>query len=363
MNTRKTVWIAVGGSGGHLFPAKVCADELARIDPQLQIVFIGEGLSKNPFFEKQFPFVDVSSATLSKKNFWKLPNFIFHLVQGLFQTLAVCKNGRPDLVIGFGSFHSLPPLCIATCMRIPFVLFEPNAIMGRVNRFFSKYAAQVFHGIFPIEIAAQAVAMPLDKQRLQKLCKTKAKQYYGLDPQIPVILIFGGSQGAKTMNFLAVEALMQVKKKGKQFQVLHLLGPNTDKHAVESRYQAHAIPACVLEFETDMQWAYSAADLALARSGASAVAELLAHQIPSIFMPYPFVEEDHQRKNAQCARELYQFGYIVEQTSHAASDLSAALWKLLDSYDKDSIFQRNIADDQVTLAEAAAKILNQIGVE
>ena len=141
--------------------------------------------------------------------------------------------------------------------------------------------------------------------------------------------------------------------------MLHLIGPNTDKKWIENRYQAVSIPACVLDFETQMQWAYSAADLALARSGASAVAERLAHQIPSIFMPYPFVEEDHQRKNAQSVQMLYQFGHIVDQNSVSVSHLTSKFIELLESLDLQTSSYRDLAPNKVTLAEAVAKILTQ----
>ena len=330
----RCIWIAVGGSGGHIFPAQVCAQELKALYPHLQLVFIGEGLKKNPFFDSSsVSYFDISSATFSLKTLWRSPVALFKIVKGLKQSRKLMKMLQPDVVVGFGSFHSLPPLCAALLQRIPYVLFEPNCTLGRVNRIFAKKASKLFFSLKEQEHnAAEAVKMPLCPLRLEKISKHEAKAFYGLDPAKPVILIFGGSQGALTMNHLVLEALEILGSKACGFQVLHCIGENTEKGLFQKRYADLNIIAHVKTFEEKMHRAYSAADIAISRSGASSGMELLEHQIPTIFIPYPFVEEDHQTKNAEFLKEHFGFGHIVHQDKQAAHNLADLLAQVLDPY-------------------------------
>jgi UDP-N-acetylglucosamine--N-acetylmuramyl-(pentapeptide) pyrophosphoryl-undecaprenol N-acetylglucosamine transferase len=354
---RKSIWIAVGGSGGHIFPAQVCAQELKALDPHLQLVFIGEGLKKNPFFDSSFgSFFDISSSTFSLKTLWRSPQALFKIAKGLKQSRNLIKILQPDVVVGFGSFHSLPPLCAALLQRVPYVLFEPNCTLGRVNRLFAKKASKLFFSLKEQQhTAAEAVKMPLCPLRLEKLSKQEAKAFYGLDPTQPVILIFGGSQGALTMNHLALEALEMLGSQACGLQVLHFTGENTDKELFQKRYAELKITAHVRTFEEKMHRAYSAADVAISRCGASSAMELLEHQIPTIFIPYPFVEEDHQTKNAEFLKKHFGFGDIVHQDKQAVRNLADLLVSYLDP--QKLSFCHNIGQNKLPSTKLSEAIL------
>jgi UDP-N-acetylglucosamine--N-acetylmuramyl-(pentapeptide) pyrophosphoryl-undecaprenol N-acetylglucosamine transferase len=357
---KRCIWIAVGGSGGHIFPAQVCAQELKALDPHLQLVFIGEGLKKNPFFDSSFSsYFDISSSTFSLKTLWRSPQALFKIAKGLKQCRKLMKILQPDVVVGFGSFHSLPPLCAALLQRIPYVLFEPNCTLGRVNRLFAKKASKLFFSLKEQEhTAAEAVKMPLCPLRLEKLSKNEAKAFYGLDPTKPVVLIFGGSQGALTLNHLVLEALEILGAKACGFQVLHCIGENTDKELFQKRYADLNITAHVKTFEEKMHRAYSAADVAISRSGASSAMELLEHQIPTIFIPYPFVEEDHQTKNAEFLKMYFGFGHVVHQDKQAACNLADLLGDYLDPFSAPSFYDIGLKKLSTTkLSEAILKFV------
>ena len=357
----KHIWIAVGGSGGHLFPAQVCAHELKAKYPHLKITFIGEGLRSNPFFDQAiFSCVDVFSATIGAKTWWKFPFAASKIIKGLKTSRRLIKIDPPDLVVGFGSFHSLPPLGAALLQKKPYVLFEPNAALGRVNKLFAKKASKLYYSMhLPNQPKAEFVKMPLQSSRLEKICSKKAKEFYGLSQEATVILIFGGSQGAMTMNHLAFEALEKLKIQGYSFEVLHLIGPNTDLDLMQKRYAEKGISACVKVFEDKMQWAFSAADIAVARCGASAAMELLEHRIPSIFVPYPFVEEDHQTKNAEFLKNQHGFGQIVIQNDHAKKNLLENLEALLQAQEQRRSDTQHVIEG-ITLAEAIALDLEKV---
>lgn len=123
------VLIAAGGSGGHLFPARQLAEQLTGDE----VLFAGHHLSKSPFFEKEkIPFREIESAPLTNKFL-----FLKALWKGFWQSVDLLRTVRPDVVVGFGSFHSFPVLLAATILRKKVVLFEANCSLGKVNRFFS----------------------------------------------------------------------------------------------------------------------------------------------------------------------------------------------------------------------------------
>ena len=296
----KKIWIAVGGSGGHLYPAQTVAKELLAINPCYEIIFIGYGLSSSPFFEKNELFYDVRASCL-KKTIKGALQFIFDNLRGIISSLRLILKHQPDLVVGFGSYHSFPPLIAALVKKTPFVLFECNARMGKVNHLLKDHARCVYTALFDFEdqrVLFQKVKMPISTSKLEKIEKKLALNYYGLSDKDFTFLIFGGSQGAVTLNQAAADGMIALKAKGAIFQVIHFTG-EADEQKVKALYQQHEIRCCVKAFENQMHYGYSAADFAITRSGASTIAELLEHQLGALFIPYPFAPCDHQRYNAE----------------------------------------------------------------
>ena len=280
---------AVGGTGGHLTPAQIAADEIDG-----DVIFMGHGLKKNPFF-KQKKAIDIVSATPFTKNPVKLFRAAFALTLGFFQSLFILKKMQPKLVVGFGSYHCFPILLAAKVLRIRVALFESNAVMGRVNRFFAK-GAEIFS---PFSYASGTpAAFPL---REKKVTREQAHKYYGLDPKKPTLLITGGSQGADFLNKLDLGFP----------QVIHLTGKG------KMREKPYAV---VKSFEEKMEMAWAAADIAVTRAGAGTCAEILAHEVPAIMIPYPYATDFHQTKNATFIQNVVSGGIMVEQ-AHASSEM------------------------------------------
>lgn len=291
---RKKIVIAAGGTGGHLFPAQALAQEL--LQQEISVVFVGHGLETNRYFRREeFEYVDVASATPYTKNPFKA---LLEICKGIKKSLKIARSVKPDLVVGFGSFHSLPILVVALFFRVPILLFEANSIPGKVNRLFSRWA-EISAVHFPEAAEClfgkkQEVAMPLWKGA--RLGQEKARAHFSLDPTKETLLIFGGSQGALAINALAKEA---ARHYGGEFQVLHFTGEKESIEEVKKWYRDLNICACVKQFENRMDLAWQAATLAVCRSGAGTVAELIEYEVPSILLPYPHAAEDHQRKNAE----------------------------------------------------------------
>ncbi|MFI5334070.1 MAG: UDP-N-acetylglucosamine--N-acetylmuramyl-(pentapeptide) pyrophosphoryl-undecaprenol N-acetylglucosamine transferase, partial [Chlamydiales bacterium] len=284
MKKKPKLLIAVGGTGGHLFPAQTLARDLLSQDSEIELLFAGAGLSTNRYFHKeQFVYQDVSSATPFRGNIFSAAK---QILRGVKTGLKLLDEFHPDLLIGFGSFHSASLLTAAVLKKTPFLLFESNAQPGKVNRLFSRWAqmtaVQFSHAGLLLKGETKEVAIPM---KCTLIPKGEACHYFGLLPDAPIILVFGGSQGATSINRTFLEA---VKLLPAHFQILHFTGHKEDVEQVRRDYAQQGRRACVKEFEEKMAYAYSAAESAVCRAGAVTVAELIAYELPAILIPYPF---------------------------------------------------------------------------
>jgi len=303
------VLIATGGTGGHLFPAQKLQKDLS----DCEVLFAGHKLKCSPFFNQKMAYREIASAS-SKKN-------PLSLLKGFFQSLKLIWSFQPDVVVGFGSFHSFPVLLAAIFLRKKVVVYEANCSLGKVNAFFAPFAK------------ALALQFPLHEKRESKKVQyvhfskrnlpipmDRARRDYGLDLDLFTILVFGGSQGAQFINHTFHEAASLFSF---PFQVIHLTGKG-------GKELAYRVPSVVKEFEEEMEMAYSAANLVVSRCGAGTVAELIHFQKPSLLIPYPFAY-DHQRINGLF---LGEGGKILLQKETTAQRLAAEIEEIKLNLDK-----------------------------
>lgn len=309
-----TIIFAVGGTGGHIFPAIALAKKLqsSKIKP----IFAGEGLENSDFFKKKdIEFYDIKSAELRLKNPLKTLKAIKAYIQGTRQAIKLIQSVKPKLIVGFGSFHSFPVLLAAFFKNIPYVLYESNSVMGRINRIFSKKAKYCAYELFDLKKKSSTqfvkVKMPPYHQPLTNLKKSEARDYFSLSKDKFTLLVFGGSQGALSFNLLFLKTLKSLKNL--DFQVIHLIGRNTRLDKVKAAYEEAQIVACVKEFEEKMSLAYLASDLMLARSGALTVIEQITFELPAIYVPLPWAADNHQMKNAEFVKNHIQAASIISQ--------------------------------------------------
>lgn len=291
------VLIAAGGTGGHIIPAQVVAEDL--FEEGVSVSFAAQGLSENRFFNKErFCFHDIPAAPPSLFPFAAL-KFLHHMSAGVFSSFPLVRD--VDLVIGFGSYHAFPVILAAYLKKIPFVFYEANAVPGRVIRLFSssaQWTACPFEEAFPKLRGETKVVEPILRRHLREPPTLEiAKDYFGLPLQIPTILVMGGSQGAKAFNMLMPKVLSRFSEERK-LSVIHLAGCKEDIGTLKKKYEDLGVLATVKAFEHRMENALAAADVVISRSGASAVAEIEAFQKPAIYIPYPRSTDDHQAKNA-----------------------------------------------------------------
>lgn len=299
----KKYLITVGGTGGHVFPALALANQLKEKDPNTEVIFIGGSLNANRFFDKQsFAYETVSCGTISLKKPFKSLLGCFRIIKGIWQSRSLLKKHKPDIVIGFGSYYTLPTLLAAKLTGTPFVLHESNSVPGKVNRLMAPYA--VTTGVqFPktahlLKGNTHVVETPLRKGfQKGKISQGEAREYFQLDPNKTTLLIFGGSQGAQAINRFLMEAFSS-KLKNCPVQLLHFTGSSVLTREVADCYKKNQIQACVKDFEARMDVAWNAADLVISRSGAGTIAEQLEFEVPGILIPYPQATDNHQEINA-----------------------------------------------------------------
>jgi len=287
--------ISAGGTGGHLIPAQQLAQELMGNN----IVFMAKGLGNNYNFHKKFDFHEVESGPLNKKQFF---TSVFDIGKGILQTVRFFLKFKPDVVVGFGSYYTFPVLCAAYLMRKPIVLFEANISMGKVNRFFEKKAKVVACQFGEKRRENYQMVPLLPWSNLQKMDKKEARKKLGLD-DLYTILVFGGSQGANFINENFCEAAL-ILKETNNFQIIHLCGNDKNAKEIKSFYDEHKIASYVSSYEKDMATIYSACDMAICRSGAGTICELIFFEIPSILIPLSYSSENHQQYNAFFIQEI-----------------------------------------------------------
>ncbi len=312
----ETIWIAVGGTGGHVFPAEQLASLLEKEDKK--ILFIGAGLTKNPFFSRnRFSFQEVNSCNFSK-GFFKA---VAILGKSLWFCLRLIKQKRPSVVVGMGSFHSFPVLLAAYLKKVPLVLLEPNCSLGRVNKFFAK--------------KADVLAMPFSEEKGYRTVSIKPLSWFFLSPLTKkkqrglTFLVFGGSQGAKAINEILPNSFLLLQEKGLIFSIFHITGGKQDP---SDFYKEKKIKACVSSFEKDMPSFYQKADIVIARSGASTLSEVIFYEKPTLFIPYPFAGE-HQKKNALFFCEKVKGGKMLLEEESTPDKVAETLLEIKNKRD------------------------------
>lgn len=298
------VILSGGGTGGHIFPAIAIANEIRKLVPDSDILFVGAlgkmEMEKVP--NAGYNIIGVPIAGLQRKftlTNLKLP---FLIIQSLLKTRQIIKDFQPDVVVGTGGYASAPLLKAATSKGIPALLQEQNSYAGITNKLLSKKAAIIcvaYEGMemfFPKEkiiLTGNPVRQDLKDVRLKR---AEAISFFKLDPDKKTVLVIGGSLGARSINESVGEGLAKLDQH--HVQLIWQTGKgyyNTALRQVKN-YAGRNIYA--LDFIARMDLAYAAADIVVSRAGASSVSELCNIAMPSILVPSPNVAEDHQTKNA-----------------------------------------------------------------
>ena len=300
VNNKYRFLFAGGGTGGHLFPAVAVAEHIREMKPEADILFIG---TKDKIEGRVIPKLGYKFRSIWIKGFSRkinLENLLFpvKLFVSIIQSLLINMSFRPKVAIGSGGYVAGPAIWAANVLGAKIILLEQNSYPGVTTRLLERYANEV-HLSFEEskkylrkEKIHHLTGNPVRKN-LGRLDKSEALKIFGLSKEKKTLLVLGGSLGARTINESMSAGINTIKENG--IQVIW----QTGKNYFEQFRQMNSDSIKVYDFIEDMNAAYSACDLLLARAGATTIAELLNIGIPAILVPSPNVAENHQYFNAK----------------------------------------------------------------
>ncbi len=293
-----SIVVAGGGTAGHIEPAMNLADAVRRLDPTARITALGtpKGLDTTLIPARGYALELVPPVPLPRQLNRALLRTPGKVRDAVTAAAAVLDRVQADVVVGFGGYVAVPAYLAARRGSIPIVVHEANAKPGLANRGAARMTRHVFTASPDAHLwHATAIGIPLRpaiSQLDRAALRAEARASFGLRPDLPTLLVFGGSQGAQSINRAASGAAAGLRAAG--VQVLHIIGP---KNSLEIESD-DAVPYVVVPYVDGMQFAYAAADFALCRCGAMTCAELAAVGLPAAYVPYP-VGNGEQRFNAQ----------------------------------------------------------------
>jgi UDP-N-acetylglucosamine--N-acetylmuramyl-(pentapeptide) pyrophosphoryl-undecaprenol N-acetylglucosamine transferase len=285
-----------------MFPAKAFAEEMRRRGWRIGLVTDARGLR----FAEGFPadwIGEIEASSISLRSPAALPRAALRLLSGFFEARRRIARERPLLAIGFGGYPAFPALAAATACRVPIVIHEQNAVLGRVNRFFASGARVVacaFERLDHLPSAARDRKKVVGNPVRDAIRAVRSQPYPPVSSTTPLrILVTGGSQGAQAFGVVVPEAMLRLPDDIISRLLIVQQARPDQLESIRNLYQKARINAVVEPFFSDMHERLGAAHLVIGRAGASTVSELALVGRPSILIPLAIAMDDHQTANAQ----------------------------------------------------------------
>jgi len=337
--------IAAGGTGGHIYPGIAIAQNFNG-----QVLFIGscEGLEKEIVPKYGFAIKLIKARGMLRKLSYKAVSAPFVSFIGFIQSLLILNDFKPAALVSTGGYASLPVVFAAKCLRIPIILQEQNLLPGMANKFCARFSDKVFLSFeeskqyLKGEVVGNPVRLEIINPAAEDLALPKDKK---------IVLVMGGSQGAKAINKLILQILNLLDKSIYLVQVIGkrdfpwvvkaLKGLKTDNYRPLA--YAHNMPAYL-----------NAASLVISRAGATAIAEYLAVGLPMVLIPFPYAAENHQLLNARSVEEKGA-AIVIEEENLKPEEFAGIINKISVNYDKMKKVSSSLAQK-----DAAKKIVDFI---
>jgi len=353
------VILSGGGTGGHIYPAIAIANELKFRFPMTEFLFVGASdkmeMQKVP--EAGYCIVGLWISGFQRRVTFKNLLFPFKLLFSLLKSVQIINTFKPDVVIGTGGFASGPVLQVASMRRVPTLIQEQNSFPGITNKLLSKKVDKVcvaYEGLerfFPKEkLVLSGNPVRQDLLDLEQK-RAEAIEFFNLESEKKILLVLGGSLGARRINQLIESKLDYFKALGIQviWQCGKLYSDDYNQYNSSDLVQVHA-------FINRMDLAYASADFVISRAGASSVSELCVVGKPVIFIPSPNVSEDHQTKNAIAITKNNAALLIAEKNLESSFESEFSI--VLNSKSQQVLLSENIK--KLALREATKTIVDEI---
>ena len=318
--------IAAAGTGGHINPGLAIANKIKEKEENSEILFIGtnRGLENDLVPRAGYKLETINAHGLERKI--TIENFknLYATYKSIDEAKKIIKEFKPDILIGTGGYICVPTVIAAKKMNIPVILHESNAFPGIAVKLFKKKADKILVGFKEAKerldnrenVIVTGNPIKLKKLDYDENKKEKVKLELGLKPNIPVVLVFGGSQGAQSINRSFIEII--VNKKNKDYQIMWAVGPeqynkikaelNKVNVNIEKIDNAKIVP-----YIYNMEEVMNISDLIVCRSGAMTITEISVVGKPAIFIPFPYATENHQEYNARVLEKVNAARIILDK--------------------------------------------------
>ena len=341
MQFKKTIILAAGGTGGHLFTALALAENLT--DEGNDIHLITDSRCEKYLKNNEPATVHIFKLHLKMSGIVNKFCSIFQLINICFKTLYLIWKLKPSLVVGFGGYSSFPALLAARILRIPYIIHEQNCFLGKTNRVFAssaKVIALSYRETRNIQIYPKEKIVFTGDVVRSSIMNLPVKRKFNEEEFR--LFIFGGSQGAKIFSTLIPECMEELIRLDPQLKI-HLTQQVSDdyKNQLTDTYNKLGIKYSLSPFFHNMAEIYAKADLVISRGGAGTIAELTYAGIPAIFVPFPHSADDHQYHNAK-ALEDSSAGWCYRQNELTPSILAQKIWELSQRRELLELCSRNI---------------------
>lgn len=318
--SKGTLMVMAGGTGGHIYPAMAVADYLQTLGWQVVWLATKGGMENRLIEGKPYQKAMITMRGVRGKGLMGWILLPIKLLTAFKQSAVAIKTHQPDVVLGMGGFAAFPGGIMAKLLGKPLLIHEQNSIAGLTNKVLSRFADQVM-AAFPSAFGEKAILVgnPVRTEMLH--LDAPAQRYQNRQGPLR-LLVVGGSLGAAALNEVLPKALASLPK-SKRPEIIHQSGEN-HLEALNQHYEREGVKAETKAFIQDMATLYAWADLVVCRSGAMTVAELACVGVASVMVPFPYAVDDHQTFNAQYLSEQGA-GKLIQQTGFTVPVVSELL--------------------------------------
>ena len=339
--TKKKILIATGGTGGHVFPAYSLASFLENKDYKVKLTSDKRGLSYLKDY-KRFNLISISSSPLLKNNIFNFLSSITAIVFSTIKSFFLLLIQRPVIVFGMGGYSSFPVCIAASILRIKFVIYENNLILGKANKYLMPFAKKIFVAYKDLEGVSEKhkkKVIEIGNIVREQIINSTNDNFNSKNFDSIKILVLGGSQAARVFADELPEIFVSLKKSKFSIKIYQQCQKNQNDN-LSNFYKKNSIDYELFNFKENIIDYYLKANLVITRSGASALGELLNIKIPFISIPLPSSADNHQYKNAEYNKKK-GYGYLLEE-----KDIKNKLYNLINSIFINKSLIKNILSNQ-----------------
>ncbi|VTY34864.1 UDP-N-acetylglucosamine--N-acetylmuramyl-(pentapeptide) pyrophosphoryl-undecaprenol N-acetylglucosamine transferase [Xylophilus ampelinus] len=343
----RTALVMAGGTGGHIFPGLAVAEELRARGWQVHWLGAPGSMEEQLVPPRGFAFEPVQFGGVRGKGPVTLALLPLKLLRAFWQSIQVVRRVKPQVVVGLGGYITFPGGMMSVLLGKPLVLHEQNSVAGLANKVLAGVADRVFTAFPNVMAKAKWVGNPLREAFLSQ--PGPVERFAGRTGPLK-LLVVGGSLGAKALNAIVPKALARIAPAERPI-VLHQSGARQIDE-LRANYAAAGVDAELTPFIEDTAEAYAAADLIVARAGASTVTEIAAVGAAALFVPFPSAVDDHQTTNARFLVDAGG-GWLVQQTDLTPELLS----DLLQKTERSTLMERALKAKNMQKTEATAEVV------